>query len=167
MTATHDRIGAAADHVAELHRRPAATPAGHGTSDGHGPHAAPIVRSADPRLSSAGSAAPGLMALQRSAGNAAVTSLVARPAVQRAPVEIDELSTSTGVSDVPPPAQAPGATGAGGSAVTSDGANTTITGAHISLAAPMTESDGIIRASTIIADSVVASSYTPGAGNVF
>jgi hypothetical protein len=31
----------------------------------------------------------------------------------------------------------------------------------------MTEAHGVLRADTIIADSVVASSYSPGAGNVW
>jgi hypothetical protein len=30
----------------------------------------------------------------------------------------------------------------------------------------MTQADGVLRASTIIADNVIASSYSPGAGNV-
>jgi hypothetical protein len=113
------------------------------------------------------------MALQRTAGNAAVASLVGRPAVQRA-VEIDELSTSVTVDDTAA-AQA-GATGAGaagatpagaGGPVTSDGASTTISGAQITLDAAMTQANGVLRADTIIADNVVASSYTPGAGNVW
>ncbi len=31
----------------------------------------------------------------------------------------------------------------------------------------MTQANGVLRADTIIADNVVASSYTPGAGNVW
>jgi hypothetical protein len=31
----------------------------------------------------------------------------------------------------------------------------------------MTQTSGVIRAGTIIADSVVAASYSPGAGNVW
>ena len=141
-------------------------------ADGPGPGTAPaVVRGADPRLTHSGGAAPGLMALQRTAGNAAVAALVGRPAVQRA-VEIDELSTSVTVDDTAAQAGATGAgaagaTPAGGSPVTSDGANTTITGAQITLDAAMTQANGVLRADTIIADNVVASSYTPGAGNVW
>ena len=161
MTATHDHLGPTADDAVDVSRRPA------GPGADHGPDVAPIVRSADPRLHSAGSAAPGLMALQRSAGNAAVASLVAPKAVQRAPVEIDEMTTRVGVDESAAPANAPAPPGgAGGGAVTSDGTNTTITGATISLAAPLTSTDGVIRAGTIIADSVVASTYSPGAGNI-
>jgi hypothetical protein len=124
-----------------------------------------IAGPGDPRLDHGGAgAADDMLQLQRMVGNAAVTSLVGTPAVQRV-VAIDEVSTEV----APPEAQAPG-TDAGvptatGGPVTSDGGATTISGATINLAAPVTQADGIIRADTIIANSVVASSYTPGAGN--
>ncbi len=105
----------------------------------------------------------GLLALQRSAGNAAVASLVA-PVVQR-DVEIGEVGI-----DVSPPTTAPepaGPAGDSSGAVTSSGGATSINGAVISLNAPMTESSGVIRADTIIANTVVGASYTPGAGNVW
>ena len=38
---------------------------------------------------------------------------------------------------------------------------------NMNVHAPLTNFDGVVRASTIIADSVVASSYTPGAGNIW
>ena len=125
----------------------------------HGPA---IAGPADPRLAH-GDAAPGLLALQRTAGNAAVSSLVA-PVVQRE-VRIDEME-----STVSGPATGPAAPGAAGGA--SDGAAaatgpTTITGSQITLDAPITESPGVIRADTVIANSVVAANYTPGAGNVW
>lgn len=130
------------------------------------PAAAPIVGAADPRLIHAGSA-PGLMALQRSAGNAAVAGLVAPRSVQRA-VQIDELTSRVDVADGP--AGLGAATNAAGDAaanpVSSDGANTTITGALISLDAAMVETGGIIRANTIVADNVVGTNYTPGVGNL-
>jgi hypothetical protein len=59
-----------------------------------------------------------------------------------------------------------GASG-GTSGVTSDGATTTIHGAAVNIEAASTRTPGVIQASTVIADSVVASSYTPGAGNVW
>jgi hypothetical protein len=128
--------------------------------------ATPIVGVADPRLTHGGSA-PGLMALQRSAGNAAVAGLVAPRSVQRA-VQIDELTSRVDVADGP--AGVGAATGAAANAaaspVTSDGATTTITGSTISLDAAMTQTDGIIRADTIIAENVIGSNYTPGAGNL-
>ncbi|OGO57734.1 MAG: hypothetical protein A2V85_18430 [Chloroflexi bacterium RBG_16_72_14] len=133
-------------------------------ADGPAPEAAPpLVHGTDPRLAHAGSAAPGLMALQRSAGNAAVVALVAtRPAVQR-DVEIDEITTEVGTTG---PAPTGGTSGTGGP-VTSDGSNTTVSGGTITLAAPLTIASGILRADTIIADSVIASNYTPGTGNVW
>jgi len=54
-----------------------------------------------------------------------------------------------------------------GEPVTSDGGTTTIHGSAVSIEAAMTEAHGVLRADTIIADSVVASSYSPGAGNVW
>lgn len=131
----------------------------------------PVTRSADPRLASTGAAAPGLLALQRTAGNAAVASLVGgTPVVQRA-VQIDELTTRVDTGDATAAAgQAGGQAGAGpaGSGpVTSDGATTTITGGQVTIDAPMTQANGVLRATTVIADSIVASSYTPGPGNVW
>jgi hypothetical protein len=117
----------------------------------------------DPRLVH-GSPGPGLLHLQRTAGNAAVRSLVA-PAVQRV-VGIDEL-TSEVAPDAGAGAEAAAGPAADAGPVTSAGGTTTVSGTAIRLEAPMTSTDGVIRASTIIADSVVASNYTPGAGNVW
>ncbi|HEY6568643.1 MAG TPA: hypothetical protein VIZ22_00040 [Candidatus Limnocylindrales bacterium] len=132
--------------------------------DDAGRSPASIAGTADPRFAG-GVSAPGLMALQRSAGNAAVASLVAPRSVQRA-VEIGEVTTSVDAVDSPPETAGAGGAGASG-AVTSDGGTTTITGAVINLDSAMTQTSGVIRAGTIIADSVVAASYSPGAGNVW
>lgn len=145
-------------------------PAGRATGSqrtGEADHApAPIIGGANPRLAG-GVSAPGLLALQRSAGNAAVASLVAPRSVQR-DVEIGEIEVASGVADSAPAAPGTGGTGAGaGGPVTSDGATTTITGGVINLDSAMTQTAGVIRAGTIIADSVVAASYSPGAGNVW
>jgi hypothetical protein len=135
----------AADHVAE--------------------HAPALTGPADPRLAHSGASASGLMNLQRSAGNAAVMSLIAeRPPVQRA-VRIEEMEVSAAAPQ--PTAQQEEAAYGTAAPVTSDGGTTTIHGSHVSIEAPMTEAHGVLRADTIIADSVVASSYTPGAGNVW
>ena len=86
-----------------------------------------IIGGANPRLAGSVSA-PGIIALQRSAGNAAVASLVAPRSVQR-DVEIGEVEVTAGVADSAPaaPGTGGGGTGAGaGGAVTSDGATTTI-----------------------------------------
>jgi hypothetical protein len=128
-------------------------------------HRPAITGAGDPRLgvSSAGTHAD-LMHVQRTAGNAAVASLVA-PVVQRV-VGIDDVTASAD-SPAPSDAGASGATGPG--AATPAGAGPegdhTITASHIGLNAPMVEATGVVRAQTVIADSIVAASYTPGAGN--
>ena len=151
-------------------------------ADGPAAAGAAPVHGGDARLTHGHAAAAGLMALQRSAGNAAVAALVGeRPPVQRE-VKIEEVSSSVETGGTQPTAQA-GATpaGAGGTQptaqagatpgpagpVTSDGGTTTITGGHITLDTPITETAGVIRADTIIADNVIGSNYTPGAGNVW
>jgi hypothetical protein len=164
MSRTHGRLGGTDEH-AELDgpRRP-----GTRAQELDNGHAPALTTAADPRLAGHGAPAAGLLALQRSAGNAAVASLVGTAVpVQRA-VTIDEMEVT---AEPAPTAQEDG-TGAGAGAgadqpVTSDGGTTTIHGAHVSIDAAMTEAHGVLRADTIIADSVVASSYTPGAGNVW
>jgi hypothetical protein len=42
-----------------------------------------------------------------------------------------------------------------------------ITGPAVAVHSPMLQADGIVRAQTVIADSVIASSYSPGAGNIW
>jgi hypothetical protein len=69
-----------------------------------------------------------------------------------------------------PAAAAPGgptSIGDGSTAVSAAGGIVKADGAIIELNAGMVRSAGVIQADTIIADSVVASSYTPGAGNVW
>jgi hypothetical protein len=130
------------------------------------PATAPLMAGGlERRLAQAGPGS-GLLGLQRTAGNAAVASLVALP-VQRA-VTIDEIETDVDAADQGARAAAPDATGDGGSgAVTSTGGTTTITGSAITLAAPITQTDGVIRANTIVAENVVGTNYAPGAGNVW
>jgi hypothetical protein len=116
-----------------------------------------ITAAADPRLAHGTSgAAAGLMHVQRTAGNAAVSSLVG-PTVQRG-ISIDEVDTQATA-----PTTGDSAETAGGDAEAAG--DHTITAAHIGLNAPMVEAPGVIRAQTVIADSIVAASYTPGAGN--
>ena len=103
--------------------------------------------------------------LQRLAGNAAV---------QRA-VAIDDVSTTVDTAGPAAPQEATAATAGGapaapGAAPASlgDGSSpVAINGTTVGVHAPMMQVDGVVRASTIIADSVVASNYTPGAGNVW
>jgi hypothetical protein len=125
-----------------------------------------ITAADDPRLADGSSSAHAdLLRVQRTAGNAALASLVA-PAVQRV-VGLDDMSTEV---DAAPAAAAgePAAAGSSGPAAETGGeADHTITAGHIGLNAPVVEAPGIIRAQTVIADSIVATSYTPGAGNVW
>ena len=118
-------------------------------------------RDAGPVSLQARTASPAsVLRLQRMAGNAAV---------QRA-VAIDEMTTSV---DAAPAAAAPAtagpaaAPGAGGNSLGDGTGPVSITGPMVNLHAPMVQADGVLQAGTIIADSVVASSYTPGAGNVW
>ncbi len=122
-----------------------------------------IAGRGDPRLAHAGASAAGLMHLQRTVGNAAVSALVAPPLQRR--VEIDEMSSD--VAGAPDTAAGPaGPAPAASGAVTSDGGGTTIAGPIITLDAAMTRANGVLHADTIVADTVVAASYTPGAGNL-
>jgi hypothetical protein len=123
-----------------------------------------IAGRGDPRLAHAGASAAGLMHLQRTVGNAAVSALVA-PAVQRR-VEIDQMSSD--ITSAPDTAPGPaGTTPEAGSPVTSDGGGTTISGPTITLDAAMTRANGVLHADVIQADTVIAANYTPGAGNLY
>jgi hypothetical protein len=127
-----------------------------------------ITNAGDPRLArvAAGPHAD-LLRVQRAAGNAAVASLLA-PAVQRA-VTVDEVDASASPAGDAGPAPATDAQGGGSGPPAADSggaeADHTITAGHIGLNAPIVEASGVIRAQTVIADSIVASAYTPGAGN--
>jgi hypothetical protein len=125
-----------------------------------------------------------MLAAQQSAGNQAVMRRMvaqSQPAVQRA-VQIDEISTN--VSDVNPaasdttgmvapsgatdPASSGGSISGSGGSVNVDGGGVAInSNGPISLNAPMVTATGPVQTPVLMADSVVASSYTPGAGNVW
>lgn len=106
-----------------------------------------------------------MLRLQRLAGNAAV---------QRA-VTIDELSvTPTGPTDGGRDAGTTGAAAPVGNTLGDGSSPTSINGPTLDVNAPvvnlnsgMVNASGVVRAQTIIADSVIASSYSPGAGNLF
>ena len=141
-------------------------------------------------ISVAAGSEDGLMRLQRSAGNRAVASLLAP--VQRWP-SIDDARDAgsaiggaiSGMGDTIATAagSVAGATdgdgGAGPSLPTGSEAadptatslggpgNTTINGNQIELAAPMVRAPGVLHVDTLIANNVVGSSYTPGAGNIW
>jgi hypothetical protein len=81
-------------------------------------------------------------------------------------VSIDEVSSD--VATTPEPADGgdvAAASPAGASPAPE--ADHTINAAHIGLNAPMVEAPGVIRAQVVMADSIVASNYTPGAGNMW
>ncbi|MDX1616878.1 MAG: hypothetical protein R3300_21400 [Candidatus Promineifilaceae bacterium] len=61
----------------------------------------------------------------------------------------------------------PTAIGSGGASVKTEGSTVDVNGAMVQINSPNTQATGIVRASTIIADSVIASSYSPGAGNIW
>ena len=131
-------------------QEPAAT-----TRAASGRSAAPAV----PRPLRMGSVATpaSVLNLQRLAGNAAV---------QRA-VAIDEVSTTVDIAGPAAPQEATGAPGAAPASLGDGSSPVAINGTTVGVHAPMMQVDGVVRASTIIADSVVASNYTPGAGNVW
>ncbi len=149
-------MSGARDHLDQHDDR---APAGIGRRSPEHDQAPAISGPGDPRLAHGGAEA-GLMHLQRTAGNAAVASMVG-PSVQRV-VEIDELST-----DIDATGPEPGGGEASAGPVSSDGGATTISGGQIHLDAPLVDAPGVVRVGTLIADTVVGSSYTPGAGNMW
>jgi len=113
-----------------------------------------ITGRADPRLASGTAFTHAdLLHVQRTAGNAAVASMVA-PGVQRA-VTIDEIDTTVDAPQTGDTADGDGGSGA-----------QTITGSQITLNAPLVDAPGVLRAQTLVVDNVIASSYTPGVGNL-
>lgn len=121
-----------------------------------------VRRRVAPRPAGVGGPAGGLLGLQQSAGNAAVASMVG---LQRSPLDnlVDPwaggpLSGDGGGAATPDAAGIP----AGGSPTDAGGAGPT--------AEPgggMNELGPVAHVGTLIADSIVASSYTPGAGNIW
>ncbi len=179
MTAPHGPLDAGDEvHRSGTHRRAvdSARDPGAGVRS---PEAPAVVRGADPRLAHGPSAAVQLLALQRSAGNTAVASLVGAPTIQRdAPIDDGSVSGApsgtagsagsavTGTAGAGTGAAVPsGPSGTAGGPVTAAGGVTTINGPVVRLEAAMTQSPGVIQADTVIANSIVAASYTPGAGN--
>jgi hypothetical protein len=109
-----------------------------------------------------------IIQLQRTAGNRAVvqrlaaSGLIARQpgpvAVQRA--EGDEAGAAAAGSS------AAGGGGAAGGTEIND-TSVKITAGNIELNSPVVRVNGVTQTDTLIADAVIASSYTPGAGNVW
>jgi len=102
---------------------------------------------------------------------AAALAPVQRKAVQRAPGVGGASAPTSQVASVPAPAPAPAAApggggGGGGAAPQAQGGPVTIDAPSISLNAPMVTASGVMKVGTLIADNVVGTNYTPGAGNV-
>lgn len=93
-----------------------------------------------------------VLQMQKTHGNAHVMRQVTWGEHEEAQAE--EGGSSTSIGD-------------GGSSVTAEGGTVNIEGAAVNIDAAMTQTSGIFQAGTIIADSVIASSYTPGAGNIY
>ncbi len=118
---------------------------------------------ADPRLSMGGSAVPLIHSLQRQVGNRAV---VERLGVQRA--DLDDFGLGDpgfGGGGAPTGDGFGGGTGGGTQVISGDVIE--LNAASIVLNAPITRANGVLQSDTLVTDSVIASSYTPGAGNVF
>jgi hypothetical protein len=92
--------------------------------------------------------------MQRAQGNSMVMRQL-MPGVQRQHEE-EPANEGSGPSEI----------SSAGSHVTTSGGGVELSGPTVTIRAPMTQAEGVIRASTIIADNVLASSYSPGAGNV-
>jgi hypothetical protein len=100
-----------------------------------------------------------VLQMQRRQGNGFVQRYLARrggEGVQRLPeiqAQEDQQGSPTSIGD-------------GSAKVSAAGGIVEADGAMIKLNAPVVETGGILRTSTLIADNIVASNYTPGAGNV-
>lgn len=144
-------------------------------ADGYAPHLdreheslqrAARAPEADPGATGhAGPLVARMMDLQRTAGNRAVVQRLQAGGllapVQRV-VEIDEVSSEVGAAGGATPA----ADGSAGGTEIND-TSVRVNAGTIDLNAAIVRVSGIVQADTVVADSVVASSYTPGAGNAF
>jgi len=123
----------------------------------------PVVRrpKVGPTAAPEAGRAGAILGLQRTAGNAAVTSLMSGPTVQRE--GLDDLfgpNPFGGGGETPAPAGGGGGTPPAPAPGTAPPTGETPSGG-------INELGPIARTGTLIADSIVATSYTPGAGNVF
>jgi hypothetical protein len=123
----------------------------------------PATIAGDARLSMRGSATPILATLQRHAGNRAV---VERLGVQRIP---DDTPDGAPADVAPAPAGDTTATGdgAGGGNQVISGETVEINASNIILNAGQTRVHGLLQSDTLVTDTVIASTYTPGAGNLW
>lgn len=103
-----------------------------------------------------------VLQMQRTHGNSAVMRQLA-PDVQHQ----DETESTSAVAGLTGEGNGPSEISSGGSSVTATAGGVDVNGPMVNLHAAMVNADGVVRASTIIADNVVASSYSPGAGNIW
>jgi hypothetical protein len=94
-----------------------------------------------------------ILQLQRSRGN----NFVMRQAMPSAMRQEDQAPAET---------TAPSEISSGGNRVSTEGGVTIDSGGIVRINSAITQTSGILQAGTIIADNVIASSYTPGAGNI-
>jgi hypothetical protein len=92
-----------------------------------------------------------VLQMQKTRGNAFVMRQMAQRQHEEAPAE--ESATPSQISS-------------SGATVSTEGGMVNISGPIVTVDAPVINTSGILRTSTLIADNVVASSYTPGAGNL-
>jgi hypothetical protein len=96
--------------------------------------------------------------LQQERGNAYVQRLMSAASASRNP--------PAGVQRQEGEAPGPGGGGAGGPA-TLEGVTVDITGGIVTVHAPVTRVNGLLMADTVMTNTVIASTYSPGAGNVW
>lgn len=108
-----------------------------------------------------------VLQMQRTLGNAAVQRMMASD-VQRE-VTIDEMTTSVDTAGGGTGGGAAAGTqiGDGSASISAESGVVKINAGRVEVNSPMTEHTGVDKSSTVITDSVVATSYTPGAGNVW
>jgi hypothetical protein len=99
-----------------------------------------------------------ILDLQRSAGNRAVVQRLSNAGLitQRAP---GDEPTEGGAAPTP--------AGAGGGGTEINDTSVKITAGMIELNAPIVRVGGVAQTDTLLADSVIASNYSPGAGNIW
>jgi hypothetical protein len=97
-----------------------------------------------------------VLQMQRTHGNAHVMRQL-DPAIQRQEEEAGAAADAGGPSAI---------SGSGGR-VDAGGGGVEISGGTVKVHSGYTEVDGVLKTDTIIAENVVGSNYTPGAGNIW
>lgn len=98
-----------------------------------------------------------ILQMQRQYGNQAVRRMIQRQVALGeidSTVAEDEGSSTTSIGD-------------GTASVTAQNGSVEITAASVNIDAPITYHRGVDESDTVVTDTVVATNYTPGAGNIF